>query len=422
MSENIDTEVLAASAAKYWADEGYSPGGVIREVDYATQSTGLDPSLKGIKIVDCDTHFTEVGDMFTSRAPARLKDKMPRISRIDGVDRWQVAGRDFGSMGGNVIGKDNNKLLGRLAFPTLDDAHDGGSQVKARIQAMDDMGIHAQICFQNSGVTQVGALMSLKDEELALTIVQIYNDAAAERQEESGQRLFTMAMLPYWDQKVMEKEAQRCLDIGLKGFTLPDTPEKCGVPSFLHDFWTPFFEMCESTGTPLNFHLNASIDPNAMTWKDFTFEQILAVTSTMMTLCTAATMSNWIVSGRLDQFPKLKIGLIEAGMGWVPFVLEALEHQFDEMLPSKAGMLKRRPKEYFRDQIWTTFWFEKFGPKHLLEAVGVDKVLFETDYPHPTSLYPGVQSHLVDVLGGYDFDVRKKVLEDNAVKLWNLPF
>ena len=69
-----------------------------------------------------------------------------------------------------------------------------------------------------------------------------------------------------------------------------------------------------------------------------------------------------------------------------------------------------------------TYWFESVGPKLLLETIGVDKVLFETDFPHPTSLYPGVQDHIMNTLGGYDHSVRRKVLETNAVKLYNLPF
>jgi predicted TIM-barrel fold metal-dependent hydrolase len=109
-------------------------------------------------------------------------------------------------------------------------------------------------------------------------------------------------------------------------------------------------------------------------------------------------------------------------MGWVPFALEALEHQFDEMLPSKINMLKRRPWDYFRDHFWATYWFEKIAPKTMLETLGVNKVLFETDFPHPTSLYPGVQEHIVDTLGAYSHDVRKRVLERNAAELYNLPF
>jgi predicted TIM-barrel fold metal-dependent hydrolase len=394
----------------------------MRQVDYAAASRGLHPSLKGIKIVDCDTHFTEPPDLFTSRAPAAFKDKLPQVRRVDGVDRWFVGSRDFGSLGGNVIRADNNKLLGRLAFPTIDEGHRGAHDVKARLRAMDDMGVYAQICYQNSGVTQAGSLMSLGDNALAETVIRIYNDAAAERQKESGQRLFTLAHLPLWNQAAMEAEARRCLDLGLKGFVLPDTPERLGIPSFIHDYWTPLLEMCAARGVPINFHLNAAIDPNALTWEGFAFEQTLSVVATMFSIGNAATLGNWIVSGRLDRHPKLKIGLIESGMGWVPFALEALEHQFDEMLPSKSKLLQRRPWDYFRDQFWVTYWFETVGPKLLLNTVGVDKVLFETDFPHPTSLYPGVQEHIVDTLGGYDDHVRKRVLERNAAELYNLPF
>ncbi|MEE4450705.1 amidohydrolase family protein [Novosphingobium resinovorum] len=417
-----DSQEMAQNARKYWSAEGYTDGGVIREVDYASQSGGLDPMFAGIKIVDTDTHITEAPDLFTSRAPAGWKAKMPRVERIDGTDRWFVGDRDFGTLGGNVIRADNNKLLGRLAFRKLEEAHPGGHQIKERLQAMDDMGVHAQVCYQNSGVTQAGSLMSLGDPELALRIVQIYNDASAEYQEVSGQRVFNMAHLPFWDKKALEAEARRCHDIGLKGFVLPDTPERVGVPSFNYDHWTPFLEMCEATGMPLNFHLNSAVDPNTLTWEGFQFEQTLSVVATMFSIGNAATLGNWMVSGRLDRHPRLKIGLIESGAGWVPFAVEALEHQFREMLAGKRDVLRKEPWDYFRDHFFCTFWFEKIAPKHLLEIIGVDNVMFETDFPHPTSLYPGVQEHLKDVLGGYDHATRKKVLQDNAVRLYNLPF
>src|SRR3546814_16317812 len=79
----------------------------------------------------------------------------------------------------------------------------------------------------------------------------------------------------------MEAEARRCVDIGLKGFVLPDTPERVGVPSFVHDYWTPFLEMCNDTGMSLNFHLNAAMDPTALTWEGFALEQTLSVVAPM---------------------------------------------------------------------------------------------------------------------------------------------
>jgi uncharacterized protein len=417
-----DNTPMKDAAKNYWAAEGYSPGGVLRQVDYAKNSTGLDPSLQGIKIVDCDTHITEAPDLFTSRASAKFKDKVPVLRRVGEGDRWFVGDRNFGSLGGNVINKDNNKILGRVGYPTLEEGHTGAYDTKSRLQAMDDMGVYAQILFQNSGVTQAGSLMTLGDNDLAIEILRLYNDAGVDRQKESGDRLFTLAHLPIWDKAAMEAEAKRAIDNGLVGFVLPDTPERLGIPSFMHDHWDGFLDLCNESGASLNFHLNAAIEPEVLLWEGFQFEQRLAVACTMFHIGNAATMGNWMVSGRLDRHTKLKIGLIESGMGWVPFAIEALEHQFEEMLPAKRHMLKRRPWDYFRDHFWCTFWFEKVGPKQLLETIGVDKVLFETDFPHPTSLYPGVQDHLKDVLGGYDYATKKKVLETNAVKLYNLPF
>ena len=411
---------LAKAAKNYWSESGYAPGGVIREIDYARYAKGVHPQLAGIKIVDCDTHFTEPPDIFTSRAPARLKDKMPYQKIAGGVTRWFVGDQDFGIVGGNVIRPDHNKLLGRLAFPTIEEGTPAAWQVKPRLKAMDELGVHAQVCYQNSGVTQAGSLMRLGDE-VGITVLKLYNDAAAERQQESGQRLFTMGHLPLWNKQELDAEAKRCIEMGIKGFVLPDTPEALGVPSYDDRYWTYFLELCNDTGTPINFHLNAAIDPNKLVWKSFSFEKAITVASNMFYIGNLATMGNWMVSGLLDRHPKLKIGLIESGMGWIPFGIEAIEHQFDEILADKAQAPERRPWDYFKQNFWVTYWFEKVGPLKLLDVLGVDKVLFETDFPHPTSLYPGVQDHIMETLGGYTHDGRKRVLERNAAELYNLP-
>ena len=83
---------------------------------------------------------------------------MPHVRRIDGADQWFVGDKHFGSIGGNVIAKDKNKLLGRLAFQNYDQITRGSYDVGARLEDMDAMGVWAQICFQNGGVTQAGSL------------------------------------------------------------------------------------------------------------------------------------------------------------------------------------------------------------------------------------------------------------------------
>ncbi|MBW8783426.1 MAG: amidohydrolase [Novosphingobium sp.] len=417
----------ADDAKRYWLEEGRSAGGFIREVDFASNTRGVDPLFAGIKIVDCDTHFTEPADLWTANAPAGMKHKMPHVRQVDGADQWFVGDKHFGSLGGNVIARDKNKLLGKLAFRTYDEIDPGSYDVAARLEAMDAMGVWAQICFQNGGVTQAGSLVALNDEPLAIAITQIYNDACAERMKISGGRINCMATLPYWDKDLMNAEMRRIVDLGVKGVVLPDRPERLaegyiGADGKISPFWEEVFQTCNDTGIPLNFHLNASLDAESAMWDNLGFDQRLPISALLHHVGCAATMSNFMVTGILDTFPELKVGLIESGMGWVPFWLEAMEHQLDEFRTRENRGLKLRPKEYFKRHFWVSFWFEDYAPKHMLEQIGFDRVMFETDYPHPTSLYPGVQDKLVETLGGYDYTIRKQVLETNAATLYNLSF
>lgn len=425
-SSSTVIKASADDAKRYWLEEGRSAGGFIREIDFDREARGLDPMFAGIKIIDCDTHFTEPADLWTANAPAGMKDKMPHVRRVDDSDQWFVGDRHFGSLGGNVIARNRNKLLGKLAFRTYDEIDPGSYDVAARLDAMDAMGVWGQICFQNGGVTQAGSLVALNDEPLAVAITQIYNDACADRMKASAGRINCMATLPYWDKGLMNAEMRRIVDLGVKGITLPDRPERLsqgyiGTDGKLAPFWREVFQTCNDTGMPLNFHLNSSLDAESAMWDNLGFDQRLPISALLHHVGCAATMSNFMVTGILDDFPDLKIGLIESGIGWVPFWLEAMEHQLDEFRTRINRGHKLRPKEYFKRHFWVSFWFEDYAPRHMLEEIGIDKVMFETDYPHPTSLYPGVQDKLVDVLGGYDHATRKRVLQDNAAQLYNLP-
>jgi predicted TIM-barrel fold metal-dependent hydrolase len=416
----------ADDARRYWLEEGWAPGGFVRQVDFAKHGRGIDPLFKGIKIIDCDTHFTEPPDLWTANAPAGLKDKMPYVKRINGADQWFVGDKNFGSIGGNVIAKDRNKLLGRIAFQNYDQITPGSYDVAERLKDMDAMGVWGQICFQNGGVTQAGSLVALNDEPLAIAITQIFNDACANRMHASGGRINGMGTLPYWDKQIMNKEMRRIVDLGVKGIVLPDRPERLsegylGKDGQVSPFWEEVFDTCNATGIPLNFHLNASLDANSAIWDNLGFDQRLPIHALLHHIGCAATMSNFMVSGILDKYPKLKIGLIESGAGWVPFWLEAMEHQLDEFRTAENRGLKLRPKEYFKRHFWVSFWFETYAPTKMLDEIGIDRLMFETDFPHPTSLYPGVQEKLVKTLGGYDYETRRRVLERNAAELYQLP-
>ena len=90
----------------------------------------------------------------------------------------------------------------------------------------------------------------------------------------------------------------------------------------------------------------------------------------------------------LIKFPKLNWVWVESGIGWIPYVLERIDYEYREEFPGGEEPELPPAKEMFQKGIFGTFWFEDAGPLALLDRIGADNVLWETDFPHPTSLFP----------------------------------
>jgi predicted TIM-barrel fold metal-dependent hydrolase len=134
----------------------------------------------------------------------------------------------------------------------------------------------------------------------------------------------------------------------------------------------------------------------------------------------ARVVVNIICSGMLDRFPELKIVSVESGSGWIPFILEALEYEMAENAPQLRAELSLRPSEYFKRQIYATTWFERSDLASMVASVGEDNIMFETDFPHPTCLYPDPLKTAAENMRELSPAVRRKILGDNAAKLYHL--
>jgi predicted TIM-barrel fold metal-dependent hydrolase len=166
-------------------------------------------------------------------------------------------------------------------------------------------------------------------------------------------------------------------------------------------------------------------DPPAVAdpyWRSFGPQRRLAAGASQMFMSNVRIVVNLCMSDLFDRYPNLRVVSAESGIGWVPFLLESVEFQLDEMVtdPDERNLQKRRPSEYFADHLYVMFWFERLGPSKLIESIGINKVLVETDVPHPTCLYPGAKEHFADVMGQLDPHVRQRVLQDNAAELYTI--
>jgi len=386
-------------------------------------------ALENMLVVDADSHWSEPADMFTSRAPAKYKDRVPHVEVIDGQTHWVFDQTPIGIFAaGAVIGKDGTKSDDAQVLHTwtTEDVHVGAYDPKVRLEVLDETGIDHQVIFPSTiglggqGLSQAG------DAELQRVTIEIYNDAMAQIQEESGNRLLPMPLMPAYSVEECVREAKRVGGLGLRGVNMTSDPQDLGAPDLASREWDPFWEVCADLELPVHFHIGASI--TALTfygnyaWASQKESTKLAIGGTLLFIGNARVVTNLILSGIFDRHPALQTVSVESGVGWIPFILEALDYEMGENAKADLAALKKPPSEYFKSNIYATFWFENNRNRlpELIESVGEDRILFETDFPHPTCLYPSPLESVKTKMATLPPETQAKIYGENARRLYKL--
>ncbi|MBI3796157.1 MAG: amidohydrolase [Deltaproteobacteria bacterium] len=380
--------------------------------------------MSGYTIIDVDTHVTESPDLWTSRAPARMKDLVPRIeTSSDGRLSWIVGGTPMLASPGLTA----TAGVGNFKNPpkNYEEMHPGAYDAKARLKYMDHMGIWAMVMYPNVGGFGAQEFLKLNDPELMLTCVQIYNDWQTEWASADSRRLLPITSLPFWDVAAAVKEVRRCAAMGHKGILFTGEPQSLGQPLLGDPQWNPLWEVAVELDLPISFHIGSgNMELGLLQTKIAAYGKMAAFTelSVDIFLRNGIQMNDLIMSGVLARHPKIKFISVESGIGWIPFVLEALDYQFrGNDVAEEHPEFDLLPSEYFARNIYACYWFEQTAPRRLIDKVGVDNILFETDFPHPTSLYgEEVHARIKGGLSDCTEDVRRKILWENGQKLYKV--
>ncbi|GAA1872003.1 amidohydrolase family protein [Pseudonocardia ailaonensis] len=384
--------------------------------------------LDSIPVVDVDSHILEPPDLWTSRLPKKWQEvgQAPQViaDPRDGALRWTVAGH-------MLVGEATHSAAGWDDWypgrpPSIKEADPGSWNPKHRLERLDEYGVHSQVMFPNILGFYQYAFLDL-EPDLRLACVKAYNDFQAEFCAESPKRLIPLANLPLWDLDEAVAELERCREIGHKGVNLGLNVDRLGFPRLRDKYWDPLLSRAQEMGMPINFHVGFNTNEEDInSYKAAGQERLdIAKHSALLLLGNVEQMSEVIMGGICERYPNLNFVSIESGFGYVPFLLESLDWQFKNMGAVQKFPHMLLPSEYFQRQVYATFWFEK----HLTHLIHLypDNVMFETDYPHGTSLSPGPASIAMNArdtikanLGELPDDILRKVLHDNATRVYNL--
>jgi uncharacterized protein len=373
-------------------------------------------------LISSDSHGQLGKDAYTSRmSKQKWGDRIPHIVEVRDekfsfpVERWSV-NREI--QGGNVCNcptaMDKRGYYPQRWEEVPPEVYDPIS----RLKALDRDRVDAEVLFPNGP----GATFFYDDEEFELACVRAYNDALAEFHQAS-QRFIPLAAIPFMSSiDTIVAEVERSVEAGHCGINMLGDPSVSvkGQKNLADPFWHPLWESCQEMGIAVHLHASAGLAGKLSLpqWKGYTNRQAHCV-STLRNFCTATQIVPYLIfSGTLEKFPRLNWVFAETGAGWVSSVLEACDYEWERRHLWTEGILNR-PSELFRRQIYIDFWFETVGIQ-MRDYIGIDNILWESDFPHITSTYPNSWAAVEHSLAGVPIADREKMLFRNAARLYRL--
>ncbi|HTR70734.1 MAG TPA: amidohydrolase family protein [Mycobacteriales bacterium] len=387
-------------------------------------------------IVDVDAHVVEPPDVWSSRLPAKYQDVGPRIVyapqgpvKLVGSTYQESPGTDGPDVAWWFY-EDRQISLKRYIAAAGVPAEEVGmngvtyEQIRAgcfkqadRLEDMTINGVQAQMCFPNIPRFCGQLFMWGKDKDLSLLCVQAYNDWMVEEWcAGSGGRLIPLCIVPMWDVALAAAEVRRNAARGVRAVAFSEIPAYLGEASIHSGYWDPFFAACEETGTVVAMHIGSG------TKTPTTSEDApAAVQGTIIFGNAANSLVDFLFSGVLHRFPGVKLLYAEAQIGWIPYVLERTDDVWFTHRGWAHGQDKcpELPSSYYYRQVFSCFFKDPVGVS-VIDQVGIDNVMFETDYPHQDGTWPRSREAAAEQFGHLPQDQVDKIARGNAIRLLGL--
>ena len=350
--------------------------------------------------IDCDSHFLP-HDAFDDVDP-KFGDQVPRFI-FDGVGRQLV------------VYKPRTEKLPYfmwdypICFRPLRQTP-GVANVDARAVDLAKIGFDRQVLVPNNAPFAYDV-----DPELGESVCRSYNNAVARALKKHPQKFIGLAVVPMQDVSRAIRELDRAvLELGIHAPQIQTHILDRNLDE--HDFW-PFYKRVEELGVPLIVHCShASVTAGAHRYKRYRFGNALQFPAE-----TSLAIGSLICGGVLDAFPKLRVGFLEAGAGFLPYLFDRLDEVAVEEPEYTHVSIKKLPREYL-DQLWFSFNIktEAASIPFLIERIGADPLLISSDYPHGLAGSGMSTVQFLEQLDTISPQDKEKLMGLNAIRLFNL--
>lgn len=356
-------------------------------------------------MVSTDSHANEPPDLWATRLPEKYRERAPRVVTDENGVQWRYC---------EGYRPDRIRIM---SFEGEDWVRSqAGADPEGRIRDNEGDGIDAEIIFPNKGL----AMWATPDPVFANAQCRVWNDWAWEQFGAWPEKMVPVAAVATGDLEGTLAEIERCAALGYKALTLPCKPMWGGHDvdhvNYNLPHFDPMWRLVEETGMPVTFHVSTGRDPRAARGNGGAV--INYVTHSLSP--TIEPVANLCSSGVLERFPKVRFATIEAGIGWVPWLLDAMDEAYRKHHMWVRPKLQGLPSDYYRQHGYSTFQEDPAGLALAKDWGLTDNFMWANDYPHHEGTWPHSGEAIERTMGGLDETGRAKILGLNAAKLFGL--
>jgi len=356
-------------------------------------------------MVSADCHANEPVDLWLTRMDKKYHDRLPHvITDKDGV-QWRVS---------------EGHRPDRLRISTMEgeDAarNKAGADAVGRIADHDRDGIDVELMFPNKGL----AMWATPDPEFAMAQCRAWNEWAWEMFADHQDRVVVAGAIATADLEGSIAEIQRLAKLGFRCLTLPCKPI-WGAPDVNHvNYNLPHFDRLwaaiQDADLPITFHISTGRDPRASRGNG---GAVINYVSHSLSP-TIEPVANLCASGVLERFPHLRFATIEAGIGWIPWLLDAMDEAYKKHHFWVRPKLQGLPSDYYRNHGFASFQEDQAGLDLADSHRLADNFMWANDYPHHEGTWPHSAEAIERTMGHLSDSTRAKILGLNAARFLKL--
>jgi predicted TIM-barrel fold metal-dependent hydrolase len=367
--------------------------------------------MRDYQLISADSHVVEPPDLWTSRLPAKFRERAPRMVRLEKGEAWLFEGLPqpfpFGlnQCGGLPPESYSPWILWENVRPEAVDP-------AARLRALDASGCDAEVLYPTPRIQNALALGEA-DPGFQIACVRAYNDYLSEFCRTDPQRLAGVAMLPTVGVEHAVAELERALALpGIRSVLISRYPHAQKRLSPEDD---ALWARCVEARIPVSLHVGVSGSPSGTPELALSFTG--AFTGAFRFYDPPVRIAEMIYTRLFDRLPELQVVLAEVDVGWLPYLKEQLNDRYGRQNPAERTTFALKPSEYMERNLFYTLVKDAYGIRNR-HAVGVTQILWSSDFPHATCEYPDYRGAIARDFAGVPPDELHAMLAGNAARLY----